>query len=922
MTLPRKLKSVSVFPLLPPLLLALSLSMIFFFDNERNYFDGYTTDLLDRISMQSMAVASNLSPDHNFLMFLRQNAEKDARWNYDVYNRFPIGTYALIKLIAILPFGDDLSTQIYVARLLMLLFFVATATLAYVSISRVVDNRWIALASTLLAFSSYYWLSYNDMISTEVTSLFGIILTFHGMVIFVRDNRLRQLLIKVCVALLLGWHVMALLLPFVVLGIATELLVSRSSVPHSSVWRQMKYFTSVLIRSRYFALGLTALIFCASVMAFNIANEYFAMDRAVPFSELPTVKSYLSRTGLDSELFSRYPDVLDWQPFLIGQISRIGEMSIPFVFLRGYYDSLSPFWPPVYPLWLTVTGVLVFGACLAGLGLVRHKVVTAALLLSGWCWIIPLRGSAGIHEFEVLFHFGVPLVFFSLLLLVIYRIVGQRPPRESRPVVLLLAIYEQVWQRDRVLTGIGAAAAALFVLSVLQMDSPHNPETASFHRELTKDFSTIRRSTTPGDIVFVMEYGGHIWPRNMMNYYLNGRFVHFRGPLGDYGLTVSADRVDTDSALTPHNRHVFLYESSVPLLDDYRAKFQTVLSSEYAVRSRFDIHAVEHALYYVKDQCSWSDMETRFFLHIIPSDKNDLPSDRIRHGFDNLDFDFRDHKVMFDGDCFASLSLPSYDITHIRTGQFNDNGRVWNSTIPYKMFQEYPSIVSSAPVHRSNFDLYIQDAALYYIKDQCQPADMEARFFLDLMYAIPLDEDAPPSSHRQYRFDDFDFNFPDQGGLFGHRCMASVNLSQYDVVQFRTGQYTEDRELWDVTIPIVPSLIEAFFSPPSAPLVARSDFDLYLKDGALHYVKDPCDPADIEARFFLHITPSDENDLPSARVQHGFDNIDFIFETRGGLLDGRCVASVNLPPYDIDKIRTGQFADDGIIWDVEFAPQE
>ena len=125
-----------------------------------------------------------------------------------------------------------------------------------------------------------------------------------------------------------------------------------------------------------------------------------------------------------------------------------------------------------------------------------------------------------------------------------------------------------------------------------------------------------------------------------------------------------------------------------------------------------------------------------------------------------------------------------------------------------------------------------------------------------------------------------------------------------------------------MTIPIVPSLIEAFFSPPSAPLVARSDFDLYLKDGALHYVKDPCDPADIEARFFLHITPSDENDLPSARVQHGFDNIDFLFETRGGLLDGRCVASVNLPPYDIDKIRTGQFTDDGIIWDVEFAPQE
>lgn len=923
MILLRKLKSVSLFSMLPPLLLALSLSMVFVFDNDRNYFDGYTTDLVHAISMQSMAVASNLSPDHNFLMFLAQNTEEDGPQKYDVYNRFPIGTYALVKIVAILPFGDDLSTQIYVASLLMLLFFAATATLAYMSISRLLNNRWIALASTLLAFSSYYWISYNDMISSEITSLFGVMLTFHGMVIFVQDNRLRQLLVKVCVALLLGWHVMALLLPFVVLGLLSELVRSRSSIPPSSVWRQMKYFSTVLVRSRYFVVGCTALVFCASVMAFNIANEYFALDREVPLSRLPTVGSYLFRTGIvDTWLLSTHADGLDWQPYLTTQISRIGEMSIPFVFLPAYYDSLYPFWPPTYPLWMTVTGVLVFGACLVGLGLVRHKVVTAALLLSGWCWVIPLRRSAGIHEFEVLFHFGVPLVFFSILLLVIYRIVGQPRPRESRPVMLPLSIYGLVWQRDLVLTVLVAAAGALFVLSFLQMDSPHDPETASLHREVANDFSTIRRATIPGDIVFVMEYGGRKLHRNMMRYYLNGRYVHFRGPLEDYGLTVAVDRVDTDSALTPHNRHVFLYESSAPLLDAYRAKLQSVISSEYAVRSHFDIHAVDDVLYYVKERCHWSDMETPFFLHIIPSDENDLPSDRIQHGFDNFDFTFHDHNVKFDGNCFASLPLPSYDITHIRTGQFNDEGKVWNSTIPYKVIQAYPSIVSSAPIHRSNFDLYIQDGALYYIKDPCDPVDIEARFFLRLMYAIPFDENVLPSSHRQYHFDDFDFDFTDQGGLFGHRCMASINLSQYDIVQFRTGQYTEDGQVWDVTISIAPSLFEAFFSTPSVSPVVRSDFDLYLQGSALRYIKDPCDPTDIEARFFLHIDPSDENNLPSDRVQHGFDNLDFIFENHGGLLDGRCVASVNLPQYDIVRIRTGQFNDSGNIWDVNFAPQE
>ena len=48
--------------------------------------------------------------------------------------------------------------------------------------------------------------------------LFGVMLTFHGMVVFVQEGRFRQLLVKTCVALLIGWHVYAFLLPFIALG--------------------------------------------------------------------------------------------------------------------------------------------------------------------------------------------------------------------------------------------------------------------------------------------------------------------------------------------------------------------------------------------------------------------------------------------------------------------------------------------------------------------------------------------------------------------------------------------------------------------------------------------------------------------------------------------------------------------------------
>ncbi len=122
--------------------------------------------------------------------------------------------------------------------MVFLLFFAGSAVLACLSLCRLTTDRWIALIASLLAFSSYYLLYYNDMIATENgLSLFGVLLTFHGMVLFAQEGRFRQLLVKACAALLLGWHVYALLLPFIVLGMASELNRARRttagvSLPH------------------------------------------------------------------------------------------------------------------------------------------------------------------------------------------------------------------------------------------------------------------------------------------------------------------------------------------------------------------------------------------------------------------------------------------------------------------------------------------------------------------------------------------------------------------------------------------------------------------------------------------------------------------------------------------------------------------
>ncbi len=108
--------------------------------------------------------------------------------------------------------------------------------------------------------------------------------------------------------------------------------------------------------------------------------------------------------------------------------------------------------------------------------------------------------------------------------------------------------------------------------------------------------------------------------------------------------------------------------------------------------------------------------------------------------------------------------------------------------------------------------------------------------------------------------------------------------------------------------------------------VIRADFDVYLTDNSVIYVREPCERADTEAMFFLHLLPVDGDDLPGDRQQHGFDNLDFRFYRRGVVFDGQCVATAALPEYGIVSIDTGQyvFVDGGYkhLWEGEIRLDE
>ena len=99
---------------------------------------------------------------------------------------------------------------------------------------------------------------------------------------------------------------------------------------------------------------------------------------------------------------------------------------------------------------------------------------------------------------------------------------------------------------------------------------------------------------------------------------------------------------------------------------------------------------------------------------------------------------------------------------------------------------------------------------------------------------------------------------------------------------------------------------------------ASSEYDVYVHEGQLSYAKEPCVTGDTRAPFFLHLLPADENDLPEWRRPHGFENRDFDFSDHGAIFEGKCLATVPLPDYDIDGFRTGQYVpDQGRLWRVD-----
>ncbi len=800
---------------LPACGLLLALAAVFLFAGERDYF--HSVDIHDSFTGKNMALAENLSAERG-LLFTTMWQQADGTVRYKLYGRFPIGAFVLIKL-AIAPFAGDFAAQLAAARALMLTFFCAAVALAYLALARLSGSRAVALGATLFAFSSHHLLHWRDAVSNEVSvDLFAVMLVFHGMVLYHSSGapderggrRLPQLAVKVCAALLLGWHVYGLLLPFLALGAAAEAAAAwrgprerRGRANGAGARTLAGRLAAAALRvacGRSALLGALALLFGAGVLGYNLAQEHAALGGQRAVAELPSVRSMLRRTGLGESHYSDAEE-LAWPTFLKWQFHRVGVACLP-VALSGGVELDEGALRIAGKPWLFWPGVAATLGALAGLALFHRPrappavpAAAAALALAGFCWACMVPGSTGwaLHQFETIFHVGVPLCLFAAVLLGARRL---------------------GWRR---VTGVCAVAGVLVFASSAAIGLARRDQgDAQLQRSRLAEFDAIAE-TIQGKTVHVAAHREEIrrrfvMNRSIMDFLTAGGFVRYpdtpevaSAAVGaSFDFALAFERHDTPALLTPNHRFVFLYEAAGGLeamRSAWRREYRRLRALAPVARGGgFDIHAVSSAdtgreageIVYSKASCGLDDTTGRFYLHLAPADAS-LAGRRPE--FERRDYIFYNrHGVIFDGKCMMRVPLPRWPVTQVSTGQFHPAGDAANWRTAFRLDVDrlrgvLRALRRVAPSARGAFAVYaprrLRGGVLRYLRERCTSDDVRRRFFL---HVVPAAAAALPAARLRSGFANLDFDFGERGALVDGACVATVELPDYDIARVRTGQ--------------------------------------------------------------------------------------------------------------------------------------
>ena len=234
---------------------------------------------------------------------------------------------------------------------------------------------------------------------------------------------------------------------------------------------------------------------------------------------------------------------------------------------------------------------------------------------------------------------------------------------------------------------------------------------------------------------------------------------------------------------------------------------QSHVTGDVIIRSTYTVYREKQRLVYVKELCDREDVDTRFFLHVVPSDTNLLPPGRSHLSFD---FEFSGHGWRIEETCIAVRELPSWFANgHITTGQFNAE-RTSHSWLRHYFGENFRNRLlaeAGEPIIRSSYDVYLhQEMAgdssgepnrfrLLYFKPACSQGDVKGRFYL---HVVPVSRDSLSDERKGVGYNVLDFSFDDYGGMSDGSCFVVRELPEYDILEIRMGELSaEGEKLWE-----------------------------------------------------------------------------------------------------------------------------
>jgi hypothetical protein len=350
-------------------------------------------------SAHGLVLSKNLlDSKHPFFMFSSREI-LDGKINYQAYNRFPVIPFFLIGIV-INPFEDNTTLQFYMARQLMNLFFFLSLIVVFNIVSEIVKNTYIALSIAVISFSSYYMLTYNNMIFNDIPALLGFVVAL-SCIVQAQKNKLNvyKFIFYALFPISLGWQAFAVYMSWFVLD-AVETIFSKKKI-------KLRNKVPNIFKQMSFKITLVSITWGIIILGLQLLNEWIIVGGS--FWRIPTVYSAIWRSGLDSAVgHTQFVWVFDWFTFIPAQAHSMTIMLIPFW-------PIFQVEPGINASIFVVLLVMIYTVLRYLSNKNSENKILLIFILSGFFWAIPMRHFVALHEFQSIFYLGFTIGVYLIL---------------------------------------------------------------------------------------------------------------------------------------------------------------------------------------------------------------------------------------------------------------------------------------------------------------------------------------------------------------------------------------------------------------------------------------------------------------------------------------------------------------------------